>query len=138
MARTKYIDPVAYMTGKISNKGRRPIISRHKLYRDDNGEIIAEGPNESYMIKHPRNYEKKPMKSGEMKTIAAFQQAAAQYKLDKQDPQKMEYWKARFNAQFPNGDPSAPIDPETKKRRIYGRLDMFIRAMLQLQFRNNA
>lgn len=134
MAKTKYLDPIAYMTGRISNKGRKPVISRHKLYRDENGQIIGEGPNESYVLKHPRNYEKKPMKSGELKTTEAFRQAIEQFNLDKQNPERMEYWKNRFKAQLNNGDPEAPIDPRTNEHRIYARFDMFVRAILQRQF----
>ena len=138
MAKTKYLDPIAYMTGRISQKGRKPVISRHKIYRDENGNIIGEAANESYLLKHPRNYEKKPMKSGELKTIKAFRQAIAQFNLDKQNPERMAYWKKRFQAQLNAGDPEAPIDPQTRKPRIYTRLDMFIRAMLQRQFRQNS
>lgn len=134
MAKTKYLDPIAYMTGRISNKGRKPVISRHKIYRDENGQIIGEGPNESYVLKHPRNYEKKPMKSGELKTTEAFRQAIEQFNLDKQNPERLAYWKNRFQAQLTNGDPEAPIDPNTKAPRIYARFDMFVRAILQRQF----
>ena len=138
MAKTQYLDPIAYMTGRISKKGRKPVISRHKIYRDENGNIIAEGPNEAYVLKRPRNYEKKPMKSGEIKTIESFRQAVEQYNADKRDPERMAYWKNRFKAQLHVGDSEAPIDPQTGEHRIYARLDMFIRAILQRQFRHNA
>ena len=78
------------------------------------------------------------MKSGELKTIEAFRQAIAQFNLDKQHPERMACCKKRFHAQLNAGDPEAPINPETRKPRIYTRLDMFIRAMLQRQFRQNS
>ena len=74
------------------------------------------------------------MKSGELKTTEAFRQAIAQFNLDKQDPERMAYWKNRFQAQLTDGDPEAPIDPQTKSHRIYARFDMFVRAILQRQF----
>ncbi|MBR0297013.1 MAG: hypothetical protein IJQ95_06465 [Paludibacteraceae bacterium] len=91
---------------------------------------------QSYVVKHPRNYDKTPLTAGERKNVESFKQALTQFQLDKQDPERMAYWTARYKAQLENGDPEAPIDKETGKHRIYARLDNFIRAMLQLQFRN--
>ena len=135
MARTNYLDPIASMTGRLSRKGAKQVISRRKMYRDGQGNIVFEGNNESYVVKHPRDYDKTPMRPEEQKTTQAFRQALTQFQLEKQDPERMAYWTARYNAQLKKGDPEAPIDKNTKQRRIYARLDNFIRAMLQIQFR---
>jgi len=135
MAKTTYVRPIASMTGRLSKKESHPIISRQKIYRDETGRVIAEGISESYAVKHPRNYRKSPMSAAEQKTVNAFSQALAQYSIEKDDPERMEYWRNRWRAQLKKGDPEASIDPKTGRRRIYPRLDVFIRSMLQLHFR---
>lgn len=135
MRSVKFRQPVEVMTGRVNKKDKNSQIFRQKFYRDENGNIIGEAHAEHYIPRHPRNYKSKPMTAAERKTVSAFQQAAAQYKIEKTDPVRMDYWKARFKAQLRKPDAEAPFDPKTGKRHVYARLDMFIRAMLQIQFR---
>ena len=135
MRRVIFNDPVNIITGRITKKNKRSQILRCKTYRDENGNIIGYANAEHYVPRHPRNYNKKPMKAGELKTTTAFSQAIEQYKLEKNDPERMAYWTARWRAQLQKGDAQAPINPETREHRIYARLDTFIRAMLQIKFR---
>jgi len=135
MRRVKFKQPIDEMTGRINKRDKESQIFRHKYYRDEQGNIIGEAHKEHYTPGRQRNYQTHPMSEAEAKTVAAFSQAVAQYKIEKDDPERMAYWKERFKAQLHKPDGQAPIDPETGKRRIYLRLDMFIRAMLQIQFR---
>ena len=135
MAKATFLDPVASITGRLSNKNPREIISRRKMYRDQYGNILFEGTTESYVVQNPRDYNKTPMTQGEQKTTQAFRQAIEQFHIEKQDPERMAYWTARYRAQLEKGDPEAPIDKNTGEHRIYARLDNFIRAMLQIHFR---
>ena len=132
MSETKFINPIDSMSGRLSKKERQGVIFRRKIYRDSQGHIIKKGRNEHFIQVNPRNYEKTPLTPGEQKTVSAFKQALEQYKLDKQNPERMAYWQQRWKAQMRKGDPQAPIDPETGKKRIYGRLDTFIRSMIQI------
>ncbi len=135
MARITYLDPIASMTGRLSRKGARQIISRRKIYRDEYGNVLFEGNSESYIVKHPRDFDKKPLTPGERKNVETFQQAYTQFQLEKQNPERMAYWTARYRAQLDKGDPDAPVDKRTGERRIYARLDNFIRAMIQIALR---
>lgn len=138
MARINYIHPVDTLSGKFSKSEHNGAIMRRKQYRDENGNVYAVGVNEAYVVRHPRNYKKNPLTQGEQRTVNAFREGMLQYQVEKQDPERMAYWRARFNAQLKKGDPEAPIDPKTGLPRIYTRLDTFIRTMLQLRFRNNS
>ena len=136
MRNVEFDFPVTELTGRVQKQNKDGVIFRHKFFRDSNGNIIGEARKEQYIPMHPRNYKTKPMSESERQTVTAFQQAVAQYNIEKNDPERMAYWKARFDAQLRKPDPEAPIDPKTGRRRIYHRLDMFIRTMLQLSFRN--
>ncbi len=135
MAQTTYLDPIASMTGRLSRKGARQVILRRKMYRDEYGNVLFEGNSESYIVKHPRDFDKKPLTPGERKNVETFQQAYTQFQLDKQNPERMAYWTARYKAQLLKPDPDAPVDKRTGERRIYARLDNFIRAMIQITLR---
>ena len=133
MTNTEFITPVDSMTGRVTKKDKEGVIFRRKIYRDDTGKIIKKGRKEHFIQVNPRNYKTNPMTLAEQRAVSSFQQAFAQYKIERQDPERMAYWQARFKAQIRKPDPEAPIDKETGKRRIYGRLDTFIRAIIQRQ-----
>ena len=133
MTNTEFIAPVDSMTGRVTKKDKDGVIFRRKIYRDDTGKIIKKGRKEHFIQVNPRNYKNNPMTPAEQRAVSSFQQALAQYKIERQDPERMAYWQARFKAQIRKPDPEAPIDKETGKRRIYGRLDTFIRAIIQRQ-----
>ena len=133
MTNTEFIAPVDSMTGRVTKKDKDGVIFRRKIYRDDAGKIIKKGRKEHFIQVNPRNYKTNPMTPAEQRAVSSFQQALAQYKIEKEDPERMAYWQARFKAQIRKPDPEAPIDKETGKRRIYGRLDTFIRAIIQRQ-----
>ena len=135
MREVRFKDPIEEMTGRINKNDKDSTIFRHKYYRDGHGNIIGAGRKEHYIPQHPRDYKTNPMSEGERKTTSAFKDALAQYQLDKQDPERMAYWKKRWTAQLRKPDPQAPIDRKTGKRRIYARLDTFIRAMIQISLR---
>lgn len=54
--------PFAEIRGSIGKDG---IVNRKKKYRDDKGRIIAEGKQEAYKIKNPRNFKKNPPSAAE-------------------------------------------------------------------------
>ena len=137
MKDTEFITPVESMTGRVVKKDKEGVIFRRKIYRDDTGKIIKKGRKEHYIQVNPRNYKANPMTPAEQRSVTTFQQALAQYKIEKEDPERMVYWKARFNAQIRKPDPEAPIDKKTGKRRIYGKVDTFIRAILYIKLKQN-
>ena len=54
--------PFTEIRGSIGKDG---IVNRKKKYRDDKGRIIAEGKQEAYKIKNPRNFKKNPPSAAE-------------------------------------------------------------------------
>ena len=54
--------PFAEIRGSIGKDG---IVNRKKKYRDDKGRVIFVGKQESYKIKHPRNFKKNPPSAAE-------------------------------------------------------------------------
>lgn len=137
MTNTEFITPVDSMTGRVAKKDKDGVIFRRKIYRDDTGKIIKKGRKEHFIQVNPRNYKTNPMTPAEQQSVATFQQALAQYKIEKEDPERMAYWKARFKAQIRKPDSEAPIDKNTGKRRIYGKVDTFIRAILYIKLKQN-
>lgn len=135
MSQTTYISPVDHLSGRIVKKSKTGTVQRTKIYRDEKGRVIGQGANESYIIENPRNYIKQPLSAQEQLTVNSFRDAAAQYQLEKNDPERMAYWRQRFNDQLHRPDPEASIDQKTGRRRTYKRLDIFMRTIIQLQLR---
>lgn len=134
MGSVNFLPPIAEMTGRLSKRDKDGTVFRRKHYRDDNGNIIGVAKKEHFLVTRPRNYRTNPMSEAEAKAVDAFKYAVQQYNIEKENPERMAYWKKRFKAQLRKPDSHAPIDPKTRRPRVYCRLDMFIRAMLQVSF----
>jgi len=137
MATAVYDYPFVELHGAVTKDGT---IYRRKTYRDSNGRVIGKGTKESYKIANPRNWKKKPAEGKELEHQLMFKQVCADTKriLSATTPEELatlQYWKDRFDAQLSKGEAEAPIDPKTKKRKIYLRLDAFIRTCLLRQLK---
>lgn len=64
MARVVLSQPVAEMHGSLTKKG--DIILRQKKYRDEQGRVVCEGVQESYAIRHPRDFQINPKTGAEL------------------------------------------------------------------------
>ena len=161
MASTVFNDHVREMHGAYTKDGT---IHRRKTFRDSNGKVKGQGVNESYKIMNPRDWKKKPAKGKELEHQLHFQQACAETKRillaakpdayaaahaadhpdgapatpTAEELATLRYWQERFNAQLKKGEPEAPIDPNTRKHKIYLRFDAFIRTCLLRQLKQNA
>ena len=131
MATIEYIDPIASMSGRLNKQEKRGAILRQKHYKDPDGRVIAVGTNESYCVRNPRDYKKNPPQGEERRNISIFQEATRLAMLERQDPERLSYWKARFEAQLRRGEPDAPIDPRTNRPRIYRRFHIFVQSAIQ-------
>ena len=147
--------PFAEIRGTLTKQG---IIHRRKNYKDDNGKVIFQGPQEAYAVRHPRDYKKNQPQGEELRNINIFREAnrittqlirldkrlrAAQASEDPnaalqailQDPavaaqaEQLTDYKTRFRHQIRRPDPQAPIDSATRKRKQYHTLNTFIRAL---------
>ena len=127
MARVKHVFPVQEMAGSLAPKGT---VFRKKTYRDSSGRVIAEGETESYIIRHPRNLKSKPYNTNELTTHNNFRAVSLQTVEILRRPVERAQWELRWQQQLKHGEACAPIDPRTGARRIYKRLDAFIRACL--------
>ena len=64
MARVVLSQPVAEIHGSLT-KGSN-IILRQKKFRDERGRVVHEGKQESYAIRHPRDFKKNPRTGAEL------------------------------------------------------------------------
>ncbi|MCQ2310568.1 MAG: hypothetical protein MJZ64_02310 [Paludibacteraceae bacterium] len=146
MARTTFIYPIETIKGKIHKE--EDVVHRQKQFRDENGKVLSEGTQESYIIKHPRNWKTNPPTGAELHKINLWKQACAQTKVIIRKPADIQndstltdeaksqalatlaMWKKRFDAQRTKGEADAPISPKTGKHTTYQRFDCFVRAVL--------
>ena len=73
MARVVLSQPVAEMHGSLTKKG--DIILRQKKYRDEQGRVVCEGVQESYAIRHPRDFKRNPPRGAELANITLWTEA---------------------------------------------------------------
>ena len=131
MATIEYIDPIASMSGRLNKQEKHGAILRQRHYKDPDGRVIAVGTNESYCVRNPRDYKKNPPQGEERRNISIFQEATRLAMLERQNPERLAYWKARFEAQLRRGEPDAPIDLRTNRPRIYRRFHIFVQSAIQ-------
>ena len=105
MAKIDYTPGIDGATGALSKQG---IITRQKIYRDERGRIISYGKQEGYIIAHPRNFKRHPMKDSELPTT----------------PESAP-------------DAQAPIEKNTGAQKRYCQLHAFVRAMIYQQRKAN-
>lgn len=135
MAKVTYITPVAKIQGRLFKKELNGGVQRRKTFHDEKGKIIGEGYDESYVIKHPRDYTVQPLQGVQLVNTSIFGRAASIAKMERADKDRLLYWTQRWHKQLRRGEPQAPINPATKKRRIYRRLDIFIQSVIQRELK---
>ena len=154
MAKAQLSHPFDEIHGALGKNEK--IINRRKKFRDDKGRVIAEGSQEAYVVKHPRNWKKNPAKGKELEHQLRFKAACAEtkrilmaakylkaqatqstnpalpsdYTPTLEDLATLQYWQDRFKAQLQKPEPEAPIDPDTGRHKTYFRFDAFIRTCL--------
>ena len=128
MAEVTFIAPVAKIKGKLHQKDRT--VFRKKMVRDDEGRIIAEMKQEAYVVKHPRDWKKNPAIGAEKAKLDRWKEACAQTKQILDDPDQRALWQERWQAQLKKAETDAPIDPRTKKRKIYIKFDCYVRSTM--------
>lgn len=136
MAQSNLIFPVESLHGKITKKSKT--IFRRKCTYDANGNVIAQCAQESYVVENPRDWKKNPPKGAEKQRLDNWTIACQQAKEVQKDPEKYAAWKQRFEAQLKQGEAGAPIDPATRKPKIYIRFDCFIRAAIFRELQNQS
>lgn len=73
MARIVLSQPVAEIHGAFRKGGH--IINRQKKYRDERGQVVHEGVQESYAISRPRDFKKNPPRGAELANITLWTEA---------------------------------------------------------------
>ena len=136
MAQVTLKNPFDSFHGTLTPHG---IVNRKKTYKIRNSKAVAKGPQEAYVIKHPRDYEADPPKGEELRNINCWTEAsnrAAQlilmekndgvipkeklavyalrkvpvyYTWDEAEP-LINLFRSRFERQFPGKRGSAPDD----------------------------
>ena len=146
MAILKLEVPFAELRGTLTRGG---VISRKKMFRDENGRVIFEGQQEAYAVRHPRDWKKNPAVGRELECQNRFKAASAETRriLLAANPEAyaaahngeqpteealaaLKMWLDRFQRQLRRAEPDAPVDPKTGRRKRYSRLDAFIRTCL--------
>lgn len=121
--------PFEKMQGKTSGDGK--IILRCKQYRDANGRIIAEGPQEAYVITNPRDRKKNPPTGAEQQYIELFAEASRRTTVEiAPDSPRRAYWQQRFQAQLTEPEHLNPSDPASPLRKTYRQLNTFVRSTI--------
>ena len=128
MAQSNLIFPVESLHGKITKKSKT--IFRRKAIYDENGNIVAQYAQESYVVEHPRDWKKNPPKGAEKQRLDNWTAACQRAKVELRDEVLAAQWRKRFEAQLKQGEAEAPIDPATRKPKIYQRFDCFVRAAI--------
>ena len=132
MAKLFYNPAIEKTEGALSKGG---LITRHKIFRDSRGRIIAYGKQEGYYIVNPRNFRRHPMRGKELEYHNLWRDICLQAKNELADSELRARWELRFNAQLPftkgtHPDPQAPTDKTTGAKKRYVQLYAFTRAML--------
>jgi len=130
MARTSWREPIAHVHGKIYKD--EDVVHRTKTFRNSKGQIIRQGPDETYH-REPRNYKSKPAVGAEKANLDLNQQAWLQTAAEFKNPVRAAYWQQRFDEQSFSPDAEAPINPKTGKRKIYAQVRPFARAIIRQQ-----
>ena len=128
MAQSNLIYPLESLHGKISKRSKT--IFRRKAVYDENGNVIAQYAQESYVIEHPRDWKKNPPRGAEKRRLDNWTAACQRAKVELKDEALAAQWRQRFEAQLKHGEAEAPIDPATHKPKVYTRFDCFVRAAI--------
>jgi hypothetical protein len=83
---------------------------------------------EVYVVQHPRDWKKKPAKGAEKLKQDRWAEASAKTKQILDDPEQRALWQQRWQAQLKKAELDAPMDPRTKKRKIYIKFDCYVRS----------
>ena len=128
MAQSNLIFPVESLHGKITKKSKT--VFRRKCAYDENGNIIAQYAQESYVVEHPRDFKKNPPKGAEKQRLDNWTIACQRAKNELKNEVLAANWKQRFQAQLKHPEAEAPIDPNTHKPKVYTRFDCYVRAAI--------
>ena len=126
MANYKTIAPVEGITGKLNKKDKT--VFRQKFAHDSNGRVICPMKKEVYVVRNPRDWNKNPAKGAEKEKQDRWAEACAQTKAILDDPALRSLWEQQWQAQLKKAEADAPIDPRTKKQKIYIKFDCYGRA----------
>ena len=128
MAQSNLMYPVESLHGKITKKSKT--IFRRKSVYDAEGNVIAQYAQESYVVEHPRDWKKNPPKGAEKQRLDSWTEACQRAKVELKNEALAAEWRKRFEAQLKCAESDAPIDPRTRKPKVYTRLDCFVRAAI--------
>ena len=128
MAQSNLIFPVESLHGKITKMSKT--VFRRKCAYDENGNIIAQYAQESYVVEHPRDFKKNPPKGAEKQRLDNWTIACQRAKNELKNEVLAANWKQRFQAQLKHPEADAPIDPNTHKPKVYTRFDCYVRAAI--------
>ena len=94
MAQSNLIYPLESLHGKISKKSKT--VFRRKAVYDENGNVLAQYAQESYVVEHPRDWKKNPAKGAEKVKQDRWSEACAKTKAILRDPEQRALWPQRW------------------------------------------
>lgn len=136
MAQITFAYPVNTVRGKLGKKEK--VVFRQKSSYAPNGGQVSVCAPEAYVVNNPRDWQKKPATGAELAKIQRFQQACrlTQEALAEDSADRAQ-WVSRWEAQLKQPEADAPLDPRTGKRKVYGRLDNYVRSQFLKQLKTN-
>ena len=137
MAYIEFSHPVDTVRGKLSKKEQ--VIYRQKGTYTPDGIQTGVCAAEAYTVHNPRDWKKHPATGAELAKIQRFQLACRMTKeqLADHNPARPQ-WVSRWENQLKHPEADAPLDPRTGKRKIYGRLDNYVRAQILKELKAKA
>lgn len=118
-------------------------IHRVKHFRTASGKIIGCGVQETYEVKHPRDWNRKPARKYEKENQMFFKRASEIMERELNNPDRYDYWQKRFEAQLyatrgSKADQFAAYDSHRHAKKRYIRFDAFVRTMIMQELKSRA
>ena len=120
------------LRGKVSGQGNpnSHMVMRVKSYRDDEGHIVAMGPQEFYRLRK-RDYKYRPRTAAEEAQAGIWREVCREASAIIKNTSHPRYaeLRARWNAQFKGGC-DAFLNEERIEKVVYGMFPVFVRMVL--------
>lgn len=122
--------------GKLGKKTN--IVYRRKSPSVRRKRAIEEGPQEAYIVTHPRDWTKTPPRGAELETMNRFREACRLTSEQLNNPETRAYWEERFQKQLTHSEWERPDDPSSGTRKVYSQLWAYTRATILRQLQDKA
>ncbi len=122
--------------GKLSKKS--DIVYRRKSPTVRSKRAIQDGPQEAYLITHPRDRKKNPPQGAELETLNRFREACRLTSEQLNNPETRPYWEARFREQLIHSEQNTDAASPSGGSKVYTQLWAYTRATILRQLQQKS